>query len=137
MEKFNIFDFIEHTRQNKENYICYCEVIIDPYGNVIEARPSHQEAVLTYVMELEGKSRKEVCDSIPTYCSPLDWCLDKYGLVAVWYECYIYGVYKYFNRFQRRTINILKNNGLVSDVIRQIPTEEYKLYLYRKSIGYE
>ena len=137
MIKYNIYDFINYIKKNHKNFINYCEIIIDRYGNIIICRPSHTETVLKYVMEKENKTRDEVMNNIPITCSPLKWCVDKYGLIAIWHCGYIYGTYKRKqpNRFQRRSINILIENGLIKD--NGTPTREYSLYLYRKSIGYE
>ena len=60
MNKLNIYEFIEHVKQNELKYINYCEVIIGPYGNIIEAIPSHTETVIAYAMEKENKSRKDI-----------------------------------------------------------------------------
>ena len=138
MEKFNVYDFIEFTKRNPKSFIRYCEIIIDLYGNIILALPSHQEAVIKYAMEKEHQSRKEVAKSIPISYSPFAWLLDKYGLIAVWYEGYEYGTYKNKkpNRFQRKSLVLLKKYGLIDpEWIEQ--TNEYEVYLCRKSIGLE
>lgn len=137
MKRLNIYDFIEHTKQNKMKYINYCEIIIDPFGKVIQSIPSHTEAALAYVMEKENKTRKELVESIPKLCLPLEWCVDKYGLIAVWHCGYMYSTYKKSpNRFQRRSLDILIKNGLVKEEHVQ-PASEYTLYLKRKAMGIE
>lgn len=137
MEKYNIHDFIKYTKENPLKYISYCEVIIDPYGNIIIASPSHTETVVKYVMEKENKTRQELKKEIPMHCLPLEWCVDKYGLIAVWYCGYMYSAYKRTpNRFQRKGLDILLENGLIKEEYIQ-PANEYKNYLYRKSLGIE
>lgn len=137
MNKFTINEFIEHVKKNELNYICYCEVIIDPLGNIIECVPCHTEIVIKYAMEKENKSKEEIKNEIPSTCLPLEWCVDKYGLIAVWYCGYMYSSHKNCpNRFQKRTLNILKNHGLIiEDYVRS--ATEYKNYLYRKSLEIE
>ncbi len=137
MEKYRIFEFIDHVKQNKDDYINYCEVIIDPYGNIIKANPSHSEAVVSYAMEKENKTREQIKNELPIHCLPLEWCVDKYGLIAVWYCGYMYSSYKNTpNRFQRRSLDILLKHGLIKEEYVQ-PATEYKNYLWRKSMGYE
>ena len=137
MKKFNIYEFINHTKENPLSYISYCEVIIDPYGNIIICEPSHTETVLKYAMEKENKTREEFKNEIPMYCLPLEWCVDKYGLIAVWYCGYMYSSYKRCpNRFQRKSLDILLENGLIKEEYVR-PANEYKNYLYRKSLGIE
>ena len=137
MNKFTINEFIEHTKRNKLNYICYCEVIIDPLGNIIESKPCHTETVIEYAMEKENKSKEEIKNEIPLTCLPLEYCVDKYGLIAVWYCGYMYSEYKKGpNRFQSRSLDILIKHDLITeDYVR--PAAEYKNYLYRKSLGIE
>lgn len=137
MDKFNIYDFVKYAKQSGR-YISYCEIIIDPYGNIIECKPSHTETVVEYAMEKENKSREEIKNEIPKLCSPLEWIVDKHGLIAVWYCGYMYGTYKNkkLNRFQRRSLDILIKNGLIKEEYVQ-PATEYCKYLYRKSIGIE
>lgn len=135
--KYTIVEFIDHVNHNKNNYINYCEVIIDPYGNIIEARPSHTETVVSYAMEKENKSREEIKNNLPMHCLPLEWCVDKYGLIAVWYCGYMHSSYKNTpNKFQRRSLDILLEHGLIKEEYVQLASE-YKNYLYRKSMGYE
>jgi hypothetical protein len=88
-------------------------------------------------MQKENKSRNEVCKSIPIAYSPMHWILDKYGLIAVWYNNYIYGTYinKQPNKFQRKTLELLELNYLIAGSGE--PTDEYGLYLKRKKMGIE
>lgn len=134
----SIYDFIEYTKKNPLNFINYCEVIIDPYGNIIIANPSHTETALKYAMEKENKTRDQIIQELrEIFCLPLEWVVDKYGLIAVWNCGYMYSSYKRSpNRFQKRTLNILlKNNLIKEEYVR--PASEYKNYLFRKSMGYE
>lgn len=137
MNKMTIYEFIKHTEENPLSYINYCEVIIDPYGNIIIASPSHTETVIEYTMLKENKTREELKSEIPMHCLPLEWCVDKYGLIAVWYCGYMYSAYKRSpNRFQRKSLDILLKHGLIIEDYVQ-PANEYKHYLYRKSLGIE
>ena len=133
----SVNDFVEYTKQNPNKFISYCEVIIDEIGNIIIARPSHTETAIAYAMSKENKSRKEISDSIPDLCLPLEWIVDKYGLIAVWYNGYMFSSYKKSpNRFQRRTLDILLKNRLIVEEYVQ-PASEYRLYLKRKDMGIE
>ena len=137
MERLNIHDFIKYTKENKLKFINYCEIILDPYGKVIICNPSHSETALAYAMEKENKTREEMKKEIPITCLPLEWCVDKYGLIAVWHCGYMYSSYKRTpNRFQRKSLNILLENGLIKEEYCK-PASEYKLYLERKAIGLE
>lgn len=46
----NINEFINKTKNEPLKWISYCEIIIDPYGNIIIANPSHTEMVIAYAM---------------------------------------------------------------------------------------
>ena len=133
MESMSILEFIEYTKKNPDKFICYCEIMITPTGSIILCRPSHQETVLKYVMEKENKTREELSNSIPMWCSPLSFLIDKYGLIAVWYDFYIGSKCHGVNRFQKRTIDLLTKNGLV-DFTEHNLTNEYGLYLEREKL---
>lgn len=132
MNKINIYDFVKYAKLSKK-YYRYCEIIIDPYGNVLEINPSHQDTVIKYAMEKENKTRKEIMAIIPYAYSPLHWCIDKYSLVAVWYNGYIHGTRtsKKPNRFQRISLEILKSNNIIQPEWVE-STNEYQLYLERE-----
>ena len=137
MERLNIYDFIEYTKQNKLKFINYCEILLDPYGKVIICNPSHTETAIKYAMYKENKTRNEIMESIPKLCLPLEWYVDMYGLVAIWYCGYMYSSYKRTpNRFQKKSIKLLLDNGLIREDYCK-PAYEYKLYLQRKEMGLE
>lgn len=137
MERLSIYNFIDFTKQNRMKFINYCEIILDPYGKVIICQPSHTETVLAYAMEKEGKTREEIVDTIPKLCLPLEWYVDKYGLIAVWNCGYMYSSYhRAPNRFQKKSIKLLLDNGLIKEEYCK-PASEYKLYLQRKEMGIE
>jgi hypothetical protein len=133
MRKYNIYEFIEYTKQNKNKFYNYCEVVIDPYGNIILAVPSHQETVIRYMMEKENMTREDVMNTIPASYSPHHLIIDKYQLITVWYHGYTHGTHvnKRPNRFQRKALNILESNGLIKPEWVD-KTNEYGLYLGRK-----
>ena len=78
----------------------------------------------------EEKTREELFKSIPMWCSPLHFLIDKHGFIAVWYDYYVASKRNGINRFQKRTIDLLTKNGLV-DFTSHTLTNEYKLYLER------
>lgn len=133
----SILEFINYTKAHPLNFINYCEVLIDQYGAIIICKPSHPETALQYVATYCNKTRQQIIDEIPNDCLPLDWCVDRYGLIAVWHNGYICSSYKNGpNRFQKRAIKLLlKNNLIKEDFIER--ANEYVLYLKRKSMGIE
>lgn len=131
----SIYDFIDYANKNPLKFIDYCEIIINEYGGVLMARPSHIEAAVQYIMKKEKLSRKEVFNNIPNECSPLEWIVDKYGLIAVWYSGYIYSAYKKINRAQKKTIKELMRHSLINNMKPYIyGTHEYCNYLKRKEL---
>ena len=137
MTKFNIYEFIEYTKINRNKFISYCEVLMDQYGNIILAVPSHTEAAIEYAIVKENKTRDQFKNEIPTMCLPLEWVVDKYGLIAIWYCGYMHSAYKNApNRFQRKSLDMLIQHGLIIEEHVQEACE-YKNYLWRKSMGYE
>lgn len=131
----SIYDFIDYANKNPLKFIDYCEIIINEYGGVLMARPSHTEAAIQYIMKKEKLSRKEVLSNIPNECSPLEWIVDKYGLIAVWYSGYMYSTYKKINRAQKKTIKELMRHLLINNVKPYTyGAHEYCNYLKRKEL---
>lgn len=133
-----IYEFLDFVKQDPKKWIHYCEVIIGPFGQVYLAKPSHTECCLAYAIEKESKSREEIDHEIPLDCLPIEWLVDKYGLIACWYNGYMYSSYKKSpNRFQRKTINLLIKNELIlpEDKAYIRPATEYNRYLERKKLG--
>jgi hypothetical protein len=138
LNRMSIFEFIKHTKENPLKFINYCEVLLTRFGDVIICNPSHTETAIEYVMNKCDKSREEIMDEIPALCLPLEWLVDKYGLVAVWNCGYLYSSSS-FNKFQKRSIKLLIKNNLLKeyDELFIKPATEYKLYLKRKEMGVE
>ena len=137
IKKYTVYEFLNKVKSEPFKWINYCEIIILQSGLIIIANPSHQEAILKYIKDkYHYESRQSVIDSIPKLCMPLEWFIDKHNLVAFYYQGYIESS-KGLNRFQKHTIQILKDNNLLCDDPFVRVSNEYKNYLYRKDIGLE
>lgn len=134
LNRFNALEFVAYTKKHPSDFIQYCEILVDPNGAVILCRPSHIETTIEYIMTLKGIEREEVVKEAPMLYSPLHFFIDKYGLIAVWYSMCIYSEYKGINQFQRRTLDMLKRNGLIDLDSYEGSTNEYRLYLDRENI---
>lgn len=133
LNKFNVFDFIMYTKKHPLDWIQYCEVLIDPDGAIILCRPSHIETAIEYAADINNTSKENVKADMymNREFSPLHYIVGKYGLVAVWYGFGLYSNYKGINDAQRKAINNLKNNKLISEDFELSGTNEYNLYLDR------
>ena len=112
LKKYSIDEFIKLTKENPLKWITYCEIIIVPSGSIIITNPCHVTTLERYAFELTGISREELYNEIPDDCMPIEWLVDKYNCVAVWYSGYMYPS-RLFNRFQKRTLKILEENNLI------------------------
>lgn len=74
----------EMTKNFIETYkhINYCEIIIKPNGEILEAIPSHIECLI----KILGLPREAVQELIPISDSPISWLVRKTGCVSVWYH---------------------------------------------------
>lgn len=122
-----IDDFINKTKVNPLGYIRYCEILIIPNGDIIECSPCHTESAIEYAINKDGITREELSNTIPDSCLPLEYIVDKYGLVAIWYCGYMYSKTYGINDKQRETINKLEENVLIQrdDKYIQEATEYY------------
>lgn len=132
--KYTVYEFIEYTKQHPLDWINYCEIVVLPNGMIVLAKPSHQEAVIQYAMKKENKTKSQLMGFLMgDILSPIQFFVDKYSLLAIWYNQILTGS-NGVNRFQQHTINELKRSGLLSESIFTYDTKEYKNYLERRKL---
>lgn len=128
--KYRIHDFIDKVKTEPMKWINYCEILLDPIGNVILISVSHQETAIQYMCDKESITRNDIIDIIKVdLCDPLEFIVDKHNLVAVWYECYMHS--NRINRLQKRSLEILKENNLIRHTPKVSEVDEYRRYIYR------
>lgn len=73
---------------HSETFINYLEVIIDEFGNVEYAIPSHQEAMMRKAIQRTGKTRQQIEDECPKeyYCNYMAYLSKLSGCISVWNE---------------------------------------------------
>lgn len=111
----SVYDFIEYTKKDPLKFINYCEVIINEYGGIIIAKPSHVIAMINYISDKYNISKEEIKNEIPFDCLPIEWLVDKYNFISVWYSGYMYSNYHKPNRAQKKTIKELMNHSLINN----------------------
>lgn len=79
-------DYINYHHK-VQKWKCYCEVLIDKYGNVAWAVPSHQEAV--FKGDVVTKAKYLYKTSWADYC--MEKLCDDFNVIMVWYDYCIYG----------------------------------------------
>lgn len=107
---YSKFDIEKH----KKVYINYCEVIIDRSGLINYAVPSHSDFLESYCCKLFNINLDEFRDTCPRsmYCDYMTWLLRQSACVSCWAQGYMY---EYINDFQRNSLELLIDNGLVAD----------------------
>ena len=126
-----ILDFLDYAKKHPDEFRNYCEIIIDDIGGIHFAHPSHQEKTLRMYCKKHNMTKEQFLLHLPNCYSPFHWILQKERWIGVWYNTIIMP-YEGMNRFQLRTIELLKRNGLISSDFHAETTNEYKLYLYRE-----
>lgn len=131
----NVYQFIKHTKSDPLKWITYCEIVINKHGGIIIVNPSHEKTLLEYVAEKENKTVEQIMKEIPEWCSPSDFIVDKYGIIAVWYNRLLVSSIYRINRFQQRTIDILKANNLIYEDCYIEKARDYAVYRYRELLS--
>lgn len=98
------------TKEFIENYphIYYCEVVIKPNGEIVEAIPSHQECLI----RLFGVPREELREMIPFSDSPIAWLIRKTECVSVWYASQMLP-FEEITKEQEYVLNELEKHGKI------------------------
>lgn len=106
------------TYLRTEKAIFYCEILVASDGDIILARPSHTEALIT----LAKLSRETLWNLIPTFASPIHWLVERYSAAAIWYESGIFPLN--YTSAQVETINrLIKAKQISSNFESSIATE--------------
>ena len=112
----------EYIKQH--NHVAYCEAIIFPNGDIIDAIPSHTEALIKQVMRDFSLCREQLAEMIPNNASPLSWIVDRYNYGCIWYNSAIVSVD--CTKEILNTIQELINANILQDIVRIEETDEYK-----------
>ena len=121
MEEIPVDRFIK-----QHNHINYCEAIILKNGNIVYATPSHIECMIA----LTGFSREYLRVTIPSDASPIEWLVSEFDFVPVWYN---YFKYHSLTKYQKRSLVLLKQAGVLSHTIVGEYTDE-KQWMYRTGV---
>lgn len=71
---------MEYIKQHDDKR--YCESLVFPNGKIMDAIPSHQQALIN----LSGKTMDELKEICPLRASPLHWLSEHLNIAVVWYE---------------------------------------------------
>ena len=134
--KMTIDEFIQYTKENPLKFIKYCEVVLDKFGNVYMVSPSHQITLLWLYAQKNKMTYDEALKSIDQRLAVDEYIISKEKFVAIWYDMYKHSVEGMTSR-QKRSINILKRNNLISTNCISVASSEYQNYIWRKENGYE
>lgn len=129
----SIYDFIQYTRENPDEFRNYCEIVMGIHGEIYLARPNHQRALLALAAYKNKMFVKEYESSIPRNCGPTYWIISKEKFIAIWYDRLFIPVGG-MNRFQKRSIKLLQEAELISNDLFIDEQNEYQAHLYRKKI---
>lgn len=101
-------------------------------GDIILARPSHQEAMIEYVSIIENTSIECVKDFLRSeYIVPTEFYAGKYNVISIWYDYMIRS--EYMTSSQNDSINMLKAEGLIDSNCKVVISHDFSNYLFRKS----
>lgn len=102
---------------HKKTFRKYLEVIIDPEGVVHYAVPSHNERLITYIMDTSDFDRDQIEGMVNVlrvdYGSTVETLCEMSKCISVWNDFYIGKP----NDKQRETLQKLKDNELFMGVI--------------------
>lgn len=130
-DSFSLEEFIQYTKDNKDAFIGYCEIIIDDECNIHLALPSHQEKLIElFIKKCNLSSKEEALKLIPVNFAINKYIIDKLNIVCLWYNhvCVPIDI----SQEQADIINKLIANNILSKNISIDISYEYKLMKCRK-----
>lgn len=123
----SVKDFLDLVKKEKGLWTNYCEILILRNGMIELARPCHQEKLIEYCCEAEEITREEFIKAFPKHLLVTSFLCERYSIISVWFNRL--EVPSQINRFQQRTIDILKQNKLISKDPTYVKCTEYSWYL--------
>ena len=85
----NVETFISYTKVNSNLFINYCEIVIDRYGGIHMAIPSHEEKLIEMVCNDLGMiDKKDIIQKYresKTHMSPVEYLCSLIGAISIWY----------------------------------------------------
>ena len=122
-----VLEFLDLVKKEPKKWIRYCEIFILENGSIELARPSHTEKIIDIYCNNEEISREEFNNGFLINLNPLSFICEKYSIISVWYD-FMIGP-SYINRFQQRSIELLKRNNLICRNPKYEIATEYSWYL--------
>lgn len=133
--KYSVYSEFD-IRKHKETYVHYLEVVIDEFGTVHYAVPSHQEFLISNCMKTLNWARQELSNACPEeyYFDFVTWLCKMSGCVSVW-ENFIQ--FWDISDIQLSKLRELQDEGLYLGEIPDAPIniEEYRLNGMEKLYG--
>ena len=103
--KIPIKKFITH---HNKNFICYCEIVIHPDGDIEYAIPSHQETLI----RITGIDRDVLRDTLSIKCDMMKELCNITNCVSVWYNYYI--TPDFITKEQLHSLKLLKQEKCIN-----------------------
>lgn len=99
------------VEQHKQHFINYCEVIVDEYGKIHYAVPSHQAFLELYGAKQNGLTLDEFRYSCPKdmYCDYLAWLCKETECISCWSEGW-YAPFKPNSKQKAALMKLITNN---------------------------
>lgn len=86
----NVETFISYTKVNSNLFINYCEIVIDRYGGIHMAVPSHEEKLIEMVCNDLGMiDKKDIIQKYresKTHMPPIEYLCSLIGAISIWYN---------------------------------------------------
>ena len=101
--------------KHKETFINYCEVIIEPSGDICYAIPSHVMYLEKYGSRIYSETVEEFANRCPDnmYYNYIQWLVDATRCICCWPRGYM--SCKNTTEEQKHSLKLLIDNDLVED----------------------
>ena len=102
----NIKDYVNaHDKTN------YCEALLFPDGTIMDARPSHTEALIREACKMYHTTKKELFNTMPSYVGVIHYLVEYTNIVTIWYE---FCIADNITDAQMESLKLLQDNGIIA-----------------------
>ena len=91
----------------------YCEALLFPDGRMLDARPSHTEAITREACKMFNVSREEIEKQIPIYAGVIHWLVEYSNIMVMWYNN---AIADDITEEQIRSLELLQENRIIDNI---------------------
>ena len=125
----NIKDYIKnHDKTN------YCEALLFPDGAIVDARPSHTEALIRETCKMYHITKDEIFQMMPEYAGVIHYLVEYTNIITIWYN---FCIADNITDAQMESLKLLQDHNIITHEFGISITKEKSFVELREKNKYD